>query len=93
MEQEGDDLTAELQELRSSLEKVQTQQSEDSRNITRQQKTTERYLAKRQMLTGRKDECNRSIRDLGVLPEEAFEKYINEKPERVRRARVFMLII
>lgn len=31
----------------------------------------------------RKDECNRNIRDLGVLPEEAFEKYINEKLERV----------
>jgi structural maintenance of chromosome 3 (chondroitin sulfate proteoglycan 6) len=83
MEKESDDLTAELQELRTSLEKVQTQQSEDSRNINRQQKTTERYLAKRQMLAGRKDECNRNIRDLGVLPEEAFEKYINEKPEKV----------
>lgn len=83
MEKESDDLTAELQELRSSLESVQMQQSEDSRNINRQQKTTERYLAKRQMLTGRKDECNRNIRDLGVLPEEAFEKYINEKPEKV----------
>jgi structural maintenance of chromosome 3 (chondroitin sulfate proteoglycan 6) len=83
MEKESDDLTAELQELRATLEKVQTQQSEDSRNTNRQQKTTERYLAKRQMLTGRKDECNRNIRDLGVLPEEAFEKYINEKPERV----------
>jgi structural maintenance of chromosome 3 (chondroitin sulfate proteoglycan 6) len=92
MENESDDLTTELQELRSSLEKIQTQQSEDSRNISRQQKTTERYLAKRQMLTGRKDECNRSIRDLGVLPEEAFEKYINEKPEKVRRTRVLILI-
>lgn len=85
MEKESDDLTAELQELRSSLESVQMQQSEDSRNINRQQKTTERYLAKRQMLTGRKDECNRNIRDLGVLPEEAFEKYINEKPEKLAK--------
>ena len=83
MEKETDDLTVKLQELRTTLEKVQTQQSEDSRNMTRQQKTTERYLTKRQMLTGRKDECNRNIRDLGVLPEEAFEKYINEKPEKV----------
>ena len=31
----------------------------------------------------RKDETNRSIRDLGVLPEEAFEKYTNEKSDRV----------
>jgi structural maintenance of chromosome 3 (chondroitin sulfate proteoglycan 6) len=77
-------LNAELQELRSSLEKGQQQQSEDSRNVTKLQKNTERYLAKKQMLTSRKDECNRNIRDLGVLPEEAFEKYTNEKLDRVR---------
>ncbi|KAI0311529.1 P-loop containing nucleoside triphosphate hydrolase protein [Amylostereum chailletii] len=40
-------------------------------------------MAKRNLLTGRKDECNRNIRDLGVLPEEAFEKYTNEKADRL----------
>lgn len=53
--------------------------------MSKQQKTTERYLAKRQMLTAKKEECNRNIRDLGVLPEEAFEKYINERVEKVCR--------
>ena len=77
-------LSTELQELRSALEKAQQQQSEDSRSVTKLQKNTERYLAKKQMLTARKDECNRNIRDLGVLPEEAFEKYTNEKLDRVR---------
>ncbi|CAK5264291.1 unnamed protein product [Mycena citricolor] len=83
MEQEIDEFQAELQRLRSALEKVQGQQAEDSRNMSRQQKTTERYLAKRQMLTSRKDECNRNIRDLGVLPEEAFDKYTKEKLDRL----------
>ena len=36
------------------------------------------------MLAERKEEYNRRIRDLGVLPEEAFEKYTNEKLDRVR---------
>jgi structural maintenance of chromosome 3 (chondroitin sulfate proteoglycan 6) len=76
-------LTTKLHELRSELEKSQTQQAEDSRLISRQQKNTERYLAKRQILLTRKEECNRNIRDLGVLPEEAFEKYVNEKLDRV----------
>ncbi|KAI9568335.1 RecF/RecN/SMC [Boletus coccyginus] len=76
-------LNTELQELRSSLEKAQEQQSENSRSVTKLQKNTERYLAKKQMLTARKDECNRNIRDLGVLPEEAFEKYTNEKLDRL----------
>ena len=59
------------------------QQTEDSRLISRQQKNTERFVAKRQILLTRKEECNRNIRDLGVLPEEAFEKYVNEKLDRV----------
>jgi structural maintenance of chromosome 3 (chondroitin sulfate proteoglycan 6) len=83
MEREGEEITTQVQELRSNLEKVQSQQAEDSRTMSKQQKTTERYLAKRHMLVARKDECNRNIRDLGVLPEEAFEKYINEKLEKV----------
>jgi structural maintenance of chromosome 3 (chondroitin sulfate proteoglycan 6) len=84
MDKESENLTNKIQELRSTLEKVQAQQTEDSRSMSKQQKTTERYLAKRQMLSAKKDECNRNIRDLGVLPEEAFEKYINERVERVR---------
>lgn len=51
--------------------------------MSKQQKTTERFLAKRQMLSARKEECNRNIRDLGVLPEEAFEKYIHERLDKV----------
>lgn len=84
MEKEAQNTTSEIQELRVQLEKFQNQQSEDSRDMSKQQKTTERYLAKRQMLTSRKEECNRNIRDLGVLPEEAFEKYINERLDKVR---------
>lgn len=83
MEREAEATSSKIQDLRVQLEKVQNQQSEDSRDMSKQQKTTERYLAKRQMLASRKEECNRNIRDLGVLPEEAFEKYINERLDKV----------
>jgi structural maintenance of chromosome 3 (chondroitin sulfate proteoglycan 6) len=82
-EKESEKLQSQLQEEKSSLERLQSQQAEDSRGVSKQQKNTERYLAKRNMLMNRKDETNRSIRDLGVLPEEAFEKYTNEKSDRV----------
>lgn len=59
------------------------QQMEESRLISRQQKNTERYLAKKQIPLMWKEECNRNIRDLDVLPEEAFEKYVTEKLGRV----------
>jgi structural maintenance of chromosome 3 (chondroitin sulfate proteoglycan 6) len=83
MENEMEEQTKELQDRKASLEKLQNQQTEDIRNIGKLQKNTERYLTKRQMLLSRKDECNRNIRDLGVLPEEAFEKYVKEKLDRV----------
>jgi structural maintenance of chromosome 3 (chondroitin sulfate proteoglycan 6) len=83
MERAIDKLMHDLQEDRSSLEAMHNQQAEDSRSMAKQQKSTERYLAKKNLLMNKKDECNGNIRDLGVLPEEAFEKYINEKSDRV----------
>lgn len=85
MERDAERLNAQLNEDRRKLEEIQTQQAEDTRGVSKQQKNTERYLAKKQMLLSRKDECNRNIRDLGVLPEEAFEKYTTERLDRVRR--------
>ena len=89
MEKDIERITSEIQSLRTELEQVQNQQAEDSRKIARQQKNSERYLAKRTMLSNRKDECNRNIRDLGVLPEEAFQKYTNEKLDRVSWFRMW----
>ncbi|KAI6114290.1 RecF/RecN/SMC [Pisolithus sp. B1] len=66
-DKEYEKLTSEWQELRATLEKAQQQQSEDGRSVTKLQKNTERYLAKKQMLSTRKDECNRNIRDLGLV--------------------------
>lgn len=84
METDSDKLQTNLRKARETLEKTQTQQAEEGRDLSRKQKNAERYLTKRQVLTSKKDECNKNLRDLGVLPEEAFEKYINVKPERVR---------
>jgi chromatin segregation and condensation protein Rec8/ScpA/Scc1 (kleisin family) len=65
------------------LEKETQAQRDDGKALSKQQKLAERYLAKRQMFSARKEVCSRSIRDLGVLPEEAFEKYTKDKSEKV----------
>jgi len=65
------------------MDKETQDQRDDAKALSKQQKHAERYLAKRQMLSTRKEACSRSIRDLGVLPEEAFEKYTKEKSEKV----------
>jgi structural maintenance of chromosome 3 (chondroitin sulfate proteoglycan 6) len=61
------------------LDELQTQQLQNSRGILQAQKTAERYIVKRQTLTNRQEECNKSIRDLGVLPEEAYKKYTDAR--------------
>lgn len=83
VEKGADKVATELQERRNKLEGILTQQAEDSRGISRQQKNVERYLSKKQVLLSRKEECNKNIRDLGVLPEEAFQKYTKDKIDRV----------
>lgn len=65
-------MTAQMNKFVRDREKNDAQQTEDGRNIERQQKNVERYLTKRQVLSERKDVINKNIRDLGVLPEEAF---------------------
>jgi len=47
------------------------------------QKNAERYLTKRQTLSSRKEECSVAIRDLGILPDEAFTKYTDTRPDKV----------
>lgn len=69
---ETETLSTEVTSLQREKEKKEAQQAEDQRTISKQQKNVERYLHKRQVLLQRKNQCNKNIRDLGVLPEEAF---------------------
>ena len=90
-DEEGQELGSQINTATEELERLQAMQADDSRGISKHQKSTERYLAKRELLTSRRDACNKNIRDLGVLPEEAFEKYTTVKLERVNF--VFLFIV
>ncbi|GAA5994281.1 cohesin subunit SMC3 [Rhodotorula paludigena] len=87
MDEQTDKLGKEIAEAEKEREKLQTQQSDDQRGIARQQKNVERYLAKRQVLMQRKDECNKNIRDLGVLPEEAFAETTASSEKLLKKLR------
>ncbi|AFR94978.2 chromosome associated protein [Cryptococcus neoformans C23] len=84
-ESEGrvDELNSEISKISENLERVQTQQMENTRAIMRVQKNAERYLTKRQTLINRREECNNAIRDLGALPEEAFSKYTDQRSDKI----------
>ena len=76
-------LTSCIQRNESKIEKLQAEQAEDAREASKQSKNVERYWSKKLLLQQRRDECNNNIRSLGVLPEEAFEKYIRYRTEKV----------
>nr|WJN25089.1 cohesin complex subunit [Pseudozyma pruni] len=83
LETELDRITQSLQDTQAKHDKTKADQAEDARSIARQQKNVERYLSKRSRLLDQRDEHNQKIRDLGVLPEEAFEKYINTNADKL----------
>jgi len=58
-----------------SLINVQSSHIETHRDMELQKQKAEKYLSKKSLITKKKDEAIRNIRDLGALPEEAFEKY------------------
>jgi structural maintenance of chromosome 3 (chondroitin sulfate proteoglycan 6) len=55
-----------------------------TQTISKIEKNLERNLLKKSLLVQKKEDCNANIRDLGVLPEDAFEKYSNLTVEKVR---------
>lgn len=62
-----------------------------SDDIARQQKAAERFAAKRQRLLEQRERCTQQIRDLGVLPEDAFRSHADRSTDelvsQLQRAR------
>ncbi|KAG0376230.1 Structural maintenance of chromosomes protein 3 [Mortierella sp. AD032] len=67
----------------SSLEKARTEQQGESRRMHKSQKDAEKYVSRRNLLLRKKEDCTKNIRELGVLPEEAFEKYKNTQSQKL----------
>ncbi|KAG0047526.1 Structural maintenance of chromosomes protein 3 [Gryganskiella cystojenkinii] len=64
-----------VSEKESQLEKLQTDLLDETRQARKLQKDAEKYVSRRNLLLRKKEDCTKNIRELGVLPEEAFEKY------------------
>jgi structural maintenance of chromosome 3 (chondroitin sulfate proteoglycan 6) len=69
------------------LEKEKAQkeerQQELARAIEKYQKRMEKSVQKKAILTARLQDCSKNIRDLGVLPDEAFERFSSASSDKV----------
>ncbi|KOS16980.1 Chromosome segregation protein sudA [Escovopsis weberi] len=72
-----DELNSRLEHFDSEKAKWEQMQMEVSARIEKQQKRMEKTLQRKALLTAQAAECAKNIRELGVLPEEAFDKYEN----------------
>jgi structural maintenance of chromosome 3 (chondroitin sulfate proteoglycan 6) len=79
-----DELKAEIATLAQKLAEQDAQGHELARVNAKIRKNEDRYLVKRQTLSTRKDEYTNAIRDLGILPEEAYTKYVDASLDKVR---------
>ncbi|TIA89788.1 hypothetical protein E3P99_01877 [Wallemia hederae] len=73
----------EMREVRAKMDDIHQHQDSESRVIGKQAKSVERYHAKTKTLQSRRAEFQRNIRDLGVLPEEAFSRFTNTSSDRL----------
>jgi structural maintenance of chromosome 3 (chondroitin sulfate proteoglycan 6) len=82
-EQTLEQLTTRMEEATQEKATLDQNQHELSHRIEKQQKRMEKTLQRKALLTTQAAECAKNIRDLGVLPEEAFDKYENMESKTV----------
>ncbi|QUC19308.1 uncharacterized protein UV8b_03549 [Ustilaginoidea virens] len=78
-------VSARIERLRAEKADREQVQNDLSTRIEKQQKKMEKTLQRRALLTAQAAECARNIRDLGVLPEEAFDKYENMEANTITK--------
>lgn len=88
IEEKTDSLQQQLEQVAGEKANREQAQVEIAARIEKQQKRVEKSLAKKSILTTQLAECAKNIRDLGVLPEDAFEKY-----ERMEAKQVCLYLI
>ncbi|KAM3504787.1 hypothetical protein MY10362_003347 [Beauveria mimosiformis] len=76
-EQQIESLLTSAETIRAERSQREQAQNEISSRIEKQQKRLEKSLQRKALLTTQAAECAKNIRELGVLPEEAFDKYEN----------------
>lgn len=85
LEQELEDTRTQLTEKEAELSKTKETRVQAARMIERYHKQMEKSVAKRAFLLDRREEVQRKIKELGVLPVDSFVKYQNLSSEAILR--------
>ncbi|CCG82316.1 putative Chromosome segregation protein SudA [Taphrina deformans PYCC 5710] len=80
-----EDAEADLDNTTRERQEIEKRNREDAKVIDKQQKSLEKNMQKKALLMLKKDDCSKNIRDLGVLPEEAFDRFTKTESEALVR--------
>lgn len=83
IEESIDRSNAQVTELEARRTETRRQQEDIAKGIERQQKRMEKSIQKKALLTNQAAEVSSRIRDLGVLPQEAFAKFEKTKSDAI----------
>jgi structural maintenance of chromosome 3 (chondroitin sulfate proteoglycan 6) len=75
MAESSEELNESIAQIKARLEKTSIEQQKDETGVEKKQQSMEKFLARKAVLVQKKETALGHIRDLGVLPDEAFEKY------------------
>jgi structural maintenance of chromosome 3 (chondroitin sulfate proteoglycan 6) len=78
-----DGLSGRIDQLSVERSEREQRQNDISARIEKQRKRMEKTMQRKGLLTTQAAECAKNIRELGVLPEEAFDKYENMEANTV----------
>lgn len=88
-----DKTEAGIKELQKSMERWKNMEKEHMDAINHDTKELEKMTNRQGMLLKKKEECMKKIRELGSLPQEAFEKYQTLSLKQVINVLVFKLFM
>ncbi|KAI9202171.1 structural maintenance of chromosome protein [Polychytrium aggregatum] len=85
VESDFDQIVSKQREESQALEKLRLSQMEDYRGIEQQHRGVEKYMQRKALLMKRKDECDKNLREVGVLPE-GRQKYEDMDTKKLVKA-------
>ncbi|KAJ9068068.1 Structural maintenance of chromosomes protein 3 [Entomophthora muscae] len=83
IEDKVDEKSQTIDSLNTRLINLKNKQSQADRDFEKHQKDFEQYLSHKAVLLQKREACAKNIRELGVLPEEAFTKYIENSSKKI----------
>lgn len=84
-EAQAEEVGAQISEVETTIEGKQQQLQELARQIEKHQKRIEKSAQRKHLITSEIEESAKNIRDLGVLPDEAFTKFVKLKSNDIHK--------